>query len=185
MSFLTARRAFRGETLPDTLAAVLEREPDWKALPASTPAKVRDVLRRCLEKDPQLRLRDIGDARTGMKTTAPARDWKIMVPALALVFGTASGVWFFRADKVHPLSETDKVVLADISNSTGDAVFDETLKQAISVQLVQSPFLDILSDQQIRDTLRLMGRRPSERVNGETALEICQRTGAAAFLSGN
>ncbi len=60
---LTARRAFRGETLPDTIAAVLEREPDWQALPISTPARIRDLLRRSLQKDPQRRLRDLGDAR--------------------------------------------------------------------------------------------------------------------------
>jgi len=60
---LTAQRAFGGETLPDTIAAVLEREPDWQALPASTPVKIRDLLRRCLQKDPQRRLRDLGDAR--------------------------------------------------------------------------------------------------------------------------
>jgi len=183
---LTARRPFAGETLPDTLAAVLEREPDWQALPTLTPARVRNVLRRCLEKDPQRRLGDIGDALIELKRTGPAREWKIIVPALALViFGTVIGAWFLRADKTRALNETDKIVLADISNSTGDAVFDETLKQALSVQLAQSPFLDILSDQQMRETLRLMGRRPSDRVNGEAALEICQRVGAAAFLSGS
>jgi serine/threonine protein kinase/Tol biopolymer transport system component len=60
---LTARQAFRGETLSDTIAGVLEREPDWQVLPPATPAKVRDLLRRCLQKDSQHRLRDIGDAR--------------------------------------------------------------------------------------------------------------------------
>ena len=60
---LTARQAFPGETASDTIASVLEREPDWRALPAATPAKIRDLLRRCLQKDSQHRLRDIGDAR--------------------------------------------------------------------------------------------------------------------------
>ena len=60
---LTARPAFRGETASDTIAAILEREPDWSALPAQTPASIRRLLQRCLEKDPKRRLRDIGDAR--------------------------------------------------------------------------------------------------------------------------
>ena len=60
---LTGKQAFRGETLTDTLAAVVEREPNWQALPSSTPAKLRDLLRRCLQKDPRRRLRDMGDAR--------------------------------------------------------------------------------------------------------------------------
>ena len=60
---LTARRTFAGETLPDTIAAVLEKEPSWQSLPAALPARIRDLLRRCLQKDPQRRLRDLGDAR--------------------------------------------------------------------------------------------------------------------------
>ena len=60
---LTARPAFRGETTSDTIAAILEREPDWSALPAQTPPSIRRLLQRCLEKDPKRRLRDIGDAR--------------------------------------------------------------------------------------------------------------------------
>jgi serine/threonine-protein kinase len=72
---LTGRRLFSGETVSDVLAAVLTREPDWASLPAATPAGVRDVLRRCLERDPRRRLRDIGDARLGLDAApdAPAR----------------------------------------------------------------------------------------------------------------
>src|SRR4029077_10358546 len=60
---LTGKRAFEGETLPDTIAAVLEREPDWQALPAKTPAKLRTLLRQCLQKDAGRRLPNIADAR--------------------------------------------------------------------------------------------------------------------------
>src|SRR6202162_4459277 len=60
---LTGKEAFRGGTVSDTIAAVLERGPEWQALPPATPAKIRDLLRRCLQKDSQRRLRDIGDAR--------------------------------------------------------------------------------------------------------------------------
>jgi Tol biopolymer transport system component len=86
---LTAKQAFHGETFSDSIATVLEREPDWQALPSSTPAKIHDLLRRCLQKDPQHRLRDIGDARIELKEslTEPG----VTAPA-SVPFGAPSGV---------------------------------------------------------------------------------------------
>jgi len=81
---LTARRAFRGDTSSDTIAAVLEKEPDWEALPASVPQRIRDLLRRCLTKDPQRRLRDLGDARIEIEE------------ALASLSGTGSQISLHR-----------------------------------------------------------------------------------------
>src|SRR5260370_468799 len=72
---LTGKRAFEGAALPDTVGAVLEREPDWSVLPAKTPAKIRDLLRRCLQKDPQCRLRDFGVVRIEIEQGAGWRDW--------------------------------------------------------------------------------------------------------------
>jgi Tfp pilus assembly protein PilF len=83
------------------------------------------------------------------------------------------------------LTEKDTVVLADFDNSTGDAVFDGTLKQALAVDLGQSPFLNVLSDRRINETLRLMGRGPNDRVTREVAQEICLRTGSKALLAGS
>jgi tetratricopeptide (TPR) repeat protein len=77
------------------------------------------------------------------------------------------------------------VVLADFSNATGEAVFDDTLKQALAMDLEQSPFLNILPEQQIRETLKLMGHSPSDRLTGETARAVCQRTGSKAVLAGS
>jgi tetratricopeptide (TPR) repeat protein len=82
------------------------------------------------------------------------------------------------------LTEKDTIVLADFANSTGDPVFDGALKEALAVQLGQSPFLNILSDRKVAETLRLMGREPSDRVTGEVARELCVRTGSKAFLLG-
>ena len=82
---LTGRRAFRGETVSDTIAAVLEREPDWQALPLATPAKIRDLLRWCLQKDSQRRLRDIGDARMEIEEALAA-------PAIAEPSAPSKGI---------------------------------------------------------------------------------------------
>jgi tetratricopeptide (TPR) repeat protein len=83
------------------------------------------------------------------------------------------------------LTERDTVVLADFANSTGDPVFDDALKQAFSIQLSQSPFLNVLSDQKVAATLRLMGRSPGDRVTKDVAQEICQRTESKAMLAGS
>jgi tetratricopeptide (TPR) repeat protein len=83
------------------------------------------------------------------------------------------------------LSATDTVVLADFVNATGDAVFDETLRRGLAIQLEQSPFLSLISDQRIQHTLRLMGRPANARLTPEVARGICERTGSAAVLDGS
>src|SRR3989454_383249 len=112
--------------------------------------------------------------------------WKIVVPtavvALAALIG---GGLYYRSRSATPLTEKDTVVLADFDNTTGDAVFDGALKQALAVQLGQSPFLNILSDRKIGETLRLMGRRPSDRITQEVARELCVRTGSKAIILGS
>ena len=100
--------------------------------------------------------------------------------ALALVAG-----WLFYAHKAHALSATDAIVLADFTNRTGDTVFDDTLRQALSVELAQSPFFNIVSDQKIRDTLKLAGRSPGERLTPDLTRDLCQRTGSKAYLGGS
>src|SRR5512146_2784885 len=83
------------------------------------------------------------------------------------------------------LTEKDTVVLADFANSTGDAVFDGTLRQGLAVQLEQSPFLSLVSESRIRQTLKMMGRGDDAPLTGETARELCERTGGAAVLEGS
>ncbi|HSE98571.1 MAG TPA: tetratricopeptide repeat protein, partial [Blastocatellia bacterium] len=83
------------------------------------------------------------------------------------------------------LTDKDTIVLADFSNSTGDEVFDDALKQGLATKLEQSPFLSILTDRRVRDTLKLMGRQPDERLTGEVATEIALRTGSKAVIAGS
>lgn len=90
-----------------------------------------------------------------------------------------------QSRKLPKLTEKDTIVLAYFANTTGDAIFDDTLKQALATPLAQSPFLNILSDQRVSETLRMMGRSPGERVTLDTAREICERTGSTAVLAGS
>ena len=110
--------------------------------------------------------------------------WGILVMAGAFTIALATGA-FFHFHRAPALTETDTIVLLDFANSTGDTVFDDTLKQALSIQLSQSPFLNILSDQRMNETLQMMGHTADERVGEKTALEICQRTQSAAVLAGS
>jgi tetratricopeptide (TPR) repeat protein len=102
-----------------------------------------------------------------------------------VVVGLALGSWLYFSRKVHALKATDTVVLADFANKTGDAVFDDTLKQALSVSLAQSPFLNILSDTKVRNTLKLMGHSPGDPLPPDVARDLCQRTGSAAVFEGS
>jgi serine/threonine protein kinase/tetratricopeptide (TPR) repeat protein len=115
------------------------------------------------------------------------KSWKILIPiALVVVAGLLGGGLYFRSRAPAPvLTEKDTIVLADFTNSTGDAVFDDALKQALSVQLSQSPFLNVLPGQKVQETLRLMGRPASEKLTQDVTRELCQRTGSKAMLTGS
>jgi eukaryotic-like serine/threonine-protein kinase len=112
--------------------------------------------------------------------------WKILALAAVVVVAAliASGV-YLRSRSAARLTEKDTIVLADFANTTGDPVFDDALKQALAVQLEQSPFLNILSAQKVNETLRLMGRSSSERLTEDAARELCQRTGSKAMIAGS
>src|SRR5262249_9915639 len=85
----------------------------------------------------------------------------------------------------HVLTERDTVVLADFTNTTGESVFDDTLRHALAVQLEQSPFLSLVSDQRIQETLHLMEKAPDTRVTANIAREVCQRTESSAVIEGS
>ena len=110
--------------------------------------------------------------------------WKIAVPVAALLVAIAAGA-FFYSRRSQALTEKDSILLADFVNTTGDAVFDGTLKQALAVQLEQSPYLNVLPQSRIQAALRLMGRSPDERVTSDVAREICVRDGVKAMLTGS
>jgi len=91
---------------------------------------------------------------------------------------------YYRSRQSRQLTEKDNVVLADFDNKTGDGVFDETLRQALAVELSQSPFLNVISDRRVHSTLQMMGRPTNERMTAEVAREVCVRTGSTARLAG-
>jgi serine/threonine protein kinase/tetratricopeptide (TPR) repeat protein len=114
------------------------------------------------------------------------KPWRILVPtAFVIVAALIAGGLHFRSRSATPLTAKDTVVLADFTNTTSDPVFDDTLKQALVVQLEQSPFLNILPQQSVDETLKLMGRSPAEHLTREVARELCQRTGSKAMLAGS
>jgi DNA-binding winged helix-turn-helix (wHTH) protein/tetratricopeptide (TPR) repeat protein len=117
-------------------------------------------------------------------TTAIAKRWKVIISAAAavLAFLVAAYFYFHRTPK---LTDKDPIVLADFDNKTGDGLFDDTLKQGLSVELEQSPFLDLVSDRKVNETLKRMGRPAGERLTPEVTREVCQRTGSKAMLIGS
>ncbi len=108
----------------------------------------------------------------------------IIAAALVLLAALGVGAYFYF-HRTPKLTDKDTIVLADFTNTTGDSVFDDALKQALSISLQQSPFLSLLTDQKVKDTLSLMGRPPGERLTSQVAREICQRTSSAAVLEGS
>jgi serine/threonine protein kinase/tetratricopeptide (TPR) repeat protein len=111
--------------------------------------------------------------------------WKIVGPLIVVFAAAIGGAMLYYSRRSHALTEKDSILLADFVNTTGDSVFDGTLKQAVAVQLDQSPFLNIVPEPAIRHTLQLMGRSPDEHVTASLARDICQRQGTKAILTGS
>ena len=112
--------------------------------------------------------------------------WKMIVPVgVVLLAALIGGGWYSRSHASAKLTEKDSVLLADFVNTTGDSVFDGTLKQALAVQLEQSPYLNIFPESRIHEALRFMGRSTDERVSSDVAREICLREGVKAMLAGS
>ena len=100
-----------------------------------------------------------------------------------MVAAIAIGGFFYKRS-ARTLTEKDSILLTDFVNTTGDAVFDGTLKQALAVQLEQSPYLNVFPQERVRDTLKFMGRSPDERLTPDLARDICQREGIKAVMNG-
>ncbi|HXN72092.1 MAG TPA: protein kinase, partial [Candidatus Acidoferrales bacterium] len=123
--------------------------------------------------------------KVGEVSAASRKFWKILVPAIAVVvIGLAVGAWLYFARKAQALTEKDTIVLSDFTNTTGDAIFDDTLKTALNVSLRQSPFLNVLSDSEVAKNLKLMTRPGDAKLTPEVARELCQRAGSKAYLAG-
>ena len=197
---------FRGETSGVITEAILNRRPVAPIrLNPDLPAKLEEVINKALEKDRKLRYQSAADIRTDLQrlkrdsdsawlpaatgAVIPAGEqrgelWKVVVP-VALVVAVLAAAGYFYFHRPPKLSDKDTIVLADFTNATGDTVFDGTLRQGLSVQLEQSPFLSIISDQRIQQSLQMMGQKPDVKLTPEIARELCQRTAGAAVLDGS
>ena len=199
---------FRGETSGVIAEAILNRTPVAAVrLNPDLPAELEKIVSKALEKDRKLRYQSGAEIRTDLqrlkrdlesghavaatarvesKTAAKSIRFRWAVAAATVVVvGLAVGGWLFFSRKAHALTDKDTIVLADFTNTTGDPVFDGTLRQGLSVQLEQSPFLSIISDQQIQQTLQMMGQKADAKLVPEIARELCQRIGSAAVLDGS
>src|SRR5207248_9719305 len=108
------------------------------------------------------------------------RKWLSLAAISIGVLVAVAGVATFYTHRAHALTDKDTVVLADFENKTGDPIFDDALKQGLSVSLSQSPFLNLLSDQRVGETLRFMGHNSGERLTSVLARDVCVRTNSKA-----
>jgi serine/threonine protein kinase/tetratricopeptide (TPR) repeat protein len=200
---------FGGESTGVVFDYILNRAPVPPVrLKPNVPAELERIINKALEKDRNLRYQNAADMKTdlqrlkrdsesGRSSAASAstavvpkprqvpvgKFWKITVSVL-LVASLVGGVLYYRWYQNKRLTEKDTVVLADFANSTGDPVFDDTLKTALYVSLRQSPFLNVLSDSAVAKTLQQMTRPAGTKLTPEIARELCQRTGSKGYIAG-
>ena len=128
----------------------------------------------------------VGAQSASLPSTKAARrslKWAAIAGASAVVAGLALASWLYFARHARALTNKDTIVLADFDNKTSDAVFDDTLRQGLSVQLEQSPFLSMISDGKVNQTLNLMGLHTGDRLTPQVTREVCQRTGSKAMIA--
>ena len=111
--------------------------------------------------------------------------WRVPILAVALALAIIAGLYYYRSWNANALTDKDSIILSDFANTTGDALFEDTLKQGLSVQLIQSPFLELISDRRVNDTLKLMGHTAGDRLTPDLAREVCVRIGSKAMLAGS
>jgi tetratricopeptide (TPR) repeat protein/tRNA A-37 threonylcarbamoyl transferase component Bud32 len=206
----TGKQTFSGNTSAEIFDAILNRTPVAPVrLNPEIPAELEHVINKALEKSPDLRYQHAADLRSDLQrlkrdtesghtavgtteagpraaATSTGR-WRVIAAVAVVVIGLAVGGWlyFARRAQAHMLTEKDTIVLADFANSTGDAVFDDTLKTALNVSLRQSPFLNVLSDSEVAKNLKLMTRPADAKLTPEVVRELCQRAGSKAYLAGS
>ena len=208
---VTGRKPFVGDTASDLMAEILKSSPApiSQLLPAVSPT-LEAIIARALQKDrderyqttqqllddlsmlkSQLEIQSTVEREISVKTGAnPAHKRKpvrLVMLAILAVLVVASAIVFLQIRKrdLTTLTSKDWLLLADFSNTTGEAVFDVTMKQGLTVALAQSPFINIFPEPKARQTLRLMGRAPDERLTVDVSREICQRQGVKVLLTGS
>jgi eukaryotic-like serine/threonine-protein kinase len=206
----TGRIPFDGSSSGEICGAILHQEPSSQVSQPISPA-LHSVIRKALEKDRSLRYQSAADMRADLQrlkrdtetgrlsassdyvgTGALARSGpaktKIktgyFAAAVIAILLIASGL-YYHLHRPTPLTDKDTVVLADFANSTGDAVFDGTVRQGLAAQLEQSPFLSLVSDERIAQTLTLMNQPKQTPLTPEIARDVCQRTASAATIEGS
>jgi tetratricopeptide (TPR) repeat protein len=146
--------------------------------------KLERIVGRCLEEDPARRWQSASELQRELASVTLPRRWtRAAAVATAILVMSAAAYFAFRRPAI--LTAKDTVVLAEFENKTGDPVFDQTLRQGLTVQLEQSPFLSLVSDQRTQQVLRFMNRPPETRLTPEISREICERTGSSAVLEGS
>ncbi len=206
----TGLMPFRGESSGVISKAILDGAPTSPVrLNPDISPELERIINKALEKDRNLRYQHAAEMRTDLQrakrdiesgvssavsasavavpqavAASGSKLWRIAFLVLLSAALVASG-FYYRGHQAKPLTDKDTIVLADFTNTTGDSVFDDTLKQGLSVQLEQSPFLDLISERKVNETLRLMGRPAGDRLTPELAREVCQRRGSRAILTGS
>ncbi len=158
-------------------------ESGERQAPRSPKSGVRTPSRKSFE-----RTRPISVYPLPVEEPPAAWNWRLLGAlgtAVVLVAALVGGWYYWRSHRTVQFGQKDTIVLADFVNTTGDPVFDGTLKQALGIQLEQSPVLNVLSDRRVDATLKLMSRPPDERLNHETAREVCLRSDSKALLEGS
>ena len=197
----TGQRPFAEVERSQLIGAILRRSPVPLAVlnPELSPELER-IIGKCLEKEPENRYQSAKELAIDLRrlltpsavevaevSVGGRKLWKVLLPAAVILVAAAiAGTFYFRSRQTTTrLTQKDTIVLADFANSTGDPVFDGTLRQGLSSQLEQSPLLNLLSDERIARTLSLMAQPREARLTPYLASQVCQRTDAAATIEGS